>query len=377
MKVALIQNQVGIDGRSRVIGEIVVALNELGITPDVFTLSTATRVRGWREVLMEGRPMRFGLPRTWRVPVIRGYVYQTVAHNWLLRNVLSRYDLVVNGNDFVGFVPTSVRRIHYFHFPIRAAFAVMSRYGRRVARLATSPARLVAERFDGEILGSDVVFANSCFTRERVRELWPSARCEVLYPPVDAPAAMRARERDIDVVTLGNIAPEKHQLEQVKLAESMPGRRFALVGAVNSPVYRRRLERVIRSRRLTNVTLVLDASSRVVSEHLWRARVLLHMKESEHFGIAVAQAIAHGCVPIVHDSGGQVEIVTDPALRFQSSADIPRILDDVLSGRLPEPDRARQMCARLAEFAPERFRERIKAAVLSDAPQHRAGRARA
>src|SRR5688572_11671968 len=109
MKVAIVQNQIGIDGRSRVIGEIVVALNELGVTPDVYTLSTTGRRRAWVEVLMEGRALRCRFPRRARLPVLRGYAYQTVAHNWLLRNALRRYDLIVNSNDFVGFLPHGVR----------------------------------------------------------------------------------------------------------------------------------------------------------------------------------------------------------------------------------------------------------------------------
>lgn len=363
MKVAIVQNQVGIDGRSRVIGEIVVALNELGVTPDVYTLSTAESRRSWLDVLMAGRPLRCRFPGQSRLPLRRGYAYQTVAHNWLLRNALRDYDLVVNSNDFVGFLPPGVRRLHYFHFPLRASFGVMSRYGQRVPRMATSPARWIAERFDGEIRPADIVLANSRFTADHVGQLWPHATVDVLHPPVDLPPTLPTGERDVDVVTLGNIAPDKHQLEQVELAAAMPEHRFAILGAVQSPAYERRVGHAIRSKRLTNVALVLNATARQVSDHLARARVFLHVKESEHFGISVAQAIAHGCVPVVHDSGGQVEIVSDPALRFHSRDEISGILRDVLGGRIPDPNSIREMRERVRQLAPECFRSRIKAAL--------------
>jgi glycosyltransferase involved in cell wall biosynthesis len=87
------------------------------------------------------------------------------------------------------------------------------------------------------------------------------------------------------------------------------------------------------------------------------------MKEFEHFGISVAQAIAHGCIPIVHDSGGQVELVTDAALRFRYHGDVPRILRDAFSGRIPEPGYLFELRARIRELAPELFRSRIKDAL--------------
>jgi glycosyltransferase involved in cell wall biosynthesis len=312
---------------------------------------------------MEGRAMRCAVPGRARLPLLRGYAYQTVVHNWLLRHALKGYDLIVNSNDFVGFLPPTVRRLHYFHFPLRASFSVMSRYDHRALRLATSPARWVANRFDGDILAGDVVFANSRFTRDRVRQLWPNANVDVLYPPVDVPPAIAPGERDIDVVTLGNIAPDKHQLEQLDLAAAMPEYRFAIIGAVQSATYARRLRSAIRSKGLTNVALVLDATARQVSDYLARGRVFVHMKESEHFGISVAQAVAHGCVPIVHDSGGQVEIVTEPALRFRAREEIPGIVRDVFAGRVPEPGYVQEIRARVRELAPGYFRSRIQAAL--------------
>jgi glycosyltransferase involved in cell wall biosynthesis len=360
VKVAIVQNQVGIDGRSRVIGEIVVALNELGVTPDVYTLSTVRRRRSWLRVLMQGRQLRCEFAAQTRLPILRGYAYQTVLHNWLLRNALRGYDLIVNSNDFVGFLPRGVRRLHYFHFPLRASFAVMPRYRQRAVRAMASLARWMAARFDGDVQPGDVVLANSRFTRERVRHLWPDASVDVLYPPVDVPATIPDGQRDIDVVTLGNIAPDKHQLEQVEIAAMMPERRFAILGAVQSRSYARQVERAIRTKRLTNVVLVLDETARRVSDYLGRARVFLHMKESEHFGISVGQAIAHGCIPIVHDSGGQVELVTDPSLRFRSRADLLQILPDALGGRIPDPGYVHELRARVRDLAPECFRSRIK-----------------
>ena len=46
----------------------------------------------------------------------------------------------------------------------------------------------------------------------------------------------------------------------------------------------------------------------------------------EPFGITTVQGIAAGCIPIVHNSGGQKEIVQDVDLRFESEHEIPGII---------------------------------------------------
>ena len=47
----------------------------------------------------------------------------------------------------------------------------------------------------------------------------------------------------------------------------------------------------------------------------------IHCAENEHFGITIVEAMAAGCVPIVHDSGGPREIVTnDVGFRWRSLA---------------------------------------------------------
>jgi glycosyltransferase involved in cell wall biosynthesis len=47
--------------------------------------------------------------------------------------------------------------------------------------------------------------------------------------------------------------------------------------------------------------------------------------EGEHFGISIVEAMAFGCVPIVHNSGGMREFV--PAkYRYQTAVDAAEII---------------------------------------------------
>jgi len=53
-----------------------------------------------------------------------------------------------------------------------------------------------------------------------------------------------------------------------------------------------------------DVYLVANAPRRVINEAMDRARVFLHATINEHWGIAVAEAMARGLPVVVHKSGG-------------------------------------------------------------------------
>jgi glycosyltransferase involved in cell wall biosynthesis len=53
-----------------------------------------------------------------------------------------------------------------------------------------------------------------------------------------------------------------------------------------------------------DVYLVANAPRRLINEAMDRARVFLHATINEHWGIAVAEAMARGLPVVVHKSGG-------------------------------------------------------------------------
>ena len=55
--------------------------------------------------------------------------------------------------------------------------------------------------------------------------------------------------------------------------------------------------------------LMTDVPKTQLRQILLDSKVYLHCAINEHFGISIIDAMASGCVPIVHDSGGPKEIV--------------------------------------------------------------------
>ena len=91
---------------------------------------------------------------------------------------------------------------------------------------------------------------------------------------------------------------------------------ISLVSRMTNPILTN-VQKVIDSLWLTNVHLVPDASEEERDKLLSSSTFFLHSLRSEPFGITTVQGIAAGCIPIVHNSGGQIEIVEDELLRYE------------------------------------------------------------
>ena len=90
------------------------------------------------------------------------------------------------------------------------------------------------------------------------------------------------------------------------------------MGGLKSRKYFKDCTDFIKRFQLRNVKLILNANRDDVSGVLKRAKVFLHTKRREHFGISTVEATEYGCLPVVHDSGGARETVPIDELRFQS-----------------------------------------------------------
>jgi glycosyltransferase involved in cell wall biosynthesis len=107
------------------------------------------------------------------------------------------------------------------------------------------------------------------------------------------------------------------------------------------------------------LTVHIDATEEVKEEVLGSSRFYLHAKQFEHFGIALVEALALGCIPFVHNSGGQVEIVTPEILRYTSGDELPEKVAQLCSSASARQEIYRNLSAKLASLQPNGFVECI------------------
>jgi glycosyltransferase involved in cell wall biosynthesis len=156
------------------------------------------------------------------------------------------------------------------------------------------------------------------------------------------------------IISLGRFARLKMQLEQIKLAEQLPGVDFHLIGFVTDQAYFERCRDYVRERRLTNVHLHPNLDQEQVIGLLNFTKYFLHTLVDEPFGITAVEAITAGCIPIVHNSGGQKETVPIAALRYASLDEVPRIINNL---ELKDAQEVNDLISFLQSHARENFNE--------------------
>ena len=209
----------------------------------------------------------------------------------------------------------------------------------------------------------DQLLAVSNFTGEFVREKW-GRESTTLYPPcpVELYSDTHLPREDL-VVTVGRISPEKRMELFLDIARALPRVKFVIVGSLS--LDRKAYYEALRASAPDNLSIVVSPL-RMAKETLGRAKVYVHCAQNEHFGITIVEAMAAGCVPVVHDSGGPREIVSpDTGLRWNS---LNEAIEQISA--LIEDDRSRRRFSTTAvsnakRFGPEEFESGLRKLILS------------
>ncbi|PSP77006.1 hypothetical protein BRC81_11745 [Halobacteriales archaeon QS_1_68_20] len=355
MRAAVLQDTLGIGGRSKVVAKVIELLAERADGIDVHTLASEADARKFRDHYgLDADGIDTVIHPGGRVP---GTLYRQPLLNFLAREHLREYQFVFNSNNCLRFLHRGPEYVHYVHFPASGIPEVDPRYDEPFYRLASIPSKILTAVTGTNAEGQ--VFANSGFTSGYVTELYGIDDVEVLYPPSLERVTFDGFSGE-GVVSLGSFHPNKRQLFQLRVAEAMPETEFRIVGSTSDEGYFQQCRAYVEDNDLKNVELFPDASNDRVEQLLDRSRVFLHSMENERFGIATVEGLDHGCVPVVHDSGGQREIVPDPAFRFRTRRECVRAIERASAGG--EPDVA-DVPAHLETFSDERFQRRIRAAI--------------
>jgi glycosyltransferase involved in cell wall biosynthesis len=230
--------------------------------------------------------------------------------------------------------------IEYIHFPYEAWFSrkltqfnlmedpyIVERYGRFPMNIyfrvfvKLLPFTLRENPFEV----ADLVFANSMWTANLVRRIHDESPI-VLNPPIPPSTGIVEKVkpfdlRDCAVVMVGRFSEEKRYhwvLQEVfprlkKICDDAKLYIFGATGTRTARAYYARLFELAKSMGFkasatpsidADVYLVENAPRSVINNVMDRARAFLHATINEHWGIAVAEAMARGLPIVVHKSGG-------------------------------------------------------------------------
>ena len=168
---------------------------------------------------------------------------------------------------------------------------------------------------------NDIVMVNSTWTHGHISKLWRCPSIYVVFPPCDTSSfeelPLKRNASKFSIVSVGQFRPEKdHKLQLTTLCRflnqlsSKEKERVELV-LIGSCRNEEDSARVVELRRLAknldiekHVRFAMNISFKNLKEELSQATVALHTMWNEHFGIALVECMAAGCVMVGHRSGG-------------------------------------------------------------------------
>lgn len=237
--------------------------------------------------------------------------YQTIFRSYIFK---SKCDVWIDSYSNCVFPWTNVSYIHfpfinhYFHrpeFPYLKTPNIKTVVGWPHAFFEKNA------NYNGKL-----ILANSHFTADEIRR-FSGKKAEVLYPPAPSiifnnnPEHLTKNQRKNLVVTISRFDPGKG-LEKIPYIASLtePSIQFAIIGRVHYRDTLLSLQKLTEKLGLKDrVKFFPDASRMEMKQILENAKIYLHTMVDEHFGISIVEAMATGCTPIVHDSGGAKEFV--------------------------------------------------------------------
>ena len=181
-----------------------------------------------------------------------------------------------------------------------------------------------------------VIVPNTESTRRAVSDaIGRPVRGPVVYPPVDvgrfaALGAVEGKARERRTATVARFSPEKNLDAAVRIMRKV-GRRYDIVGNAVGAFQLGYLERVRRAAS-GQMHLHANVGQGILEGIVGGAKVYLQTSE-ETFGIAVVEAIAAGCVPVVPDNSAHPETVPFDELRYGTEEEAARIVREALDGQ--------------------------------------------
>ncbi|MEM1510166.1 MAG: glycosyltransferase [Thermofilaceae archaeon] len=207
--------------------------------------------------------------------------------------------------------------------------------------------RVLLSRFfvaNPKSIGNVVVLANSTVTRLFIRNLW-GVNPLILYPPVIYPSTFMepsrlfAQKKNL-IISVGVFEPTKRfgvLLDAFARSRVCEKARLVIVGSIVNPAYSRYLrEKSIKLGIKDRVKFLVNVDDSVKWDMLMRSKVIVHTKIFEPFGIAVAEGMYAGCIPIVFKgslSGPWIDSVERGkyGFGFRDTDELAEVLSNVLT----------------------------------------------
>jgi len=306
---------------------MVKVLNEKGIIPDIITVKS--KVKGKEAEQFYGENIDYNL-REILFDIKLPADFHILYFNLFVKYYLKKYSLIINSSNSSFLLPNDINLLSYIHYPrkdrlVSDKLSIHFPDGENKNWFKFSHsyhnAAKMLYRLNTNLGNNEKIIANSDFTKRAVIRNYPEINGEIniIYPPVwkgDINTARKTKNYKM-ICSLGRFAEDKRQIEQLYIADKLPGYQFHIMGfAKEDDPYFIQCKKFKEKKNLRNVFLHPTVDFNEMNRIFDQSGFFIHSIRNEPFGIVTVEAIARGCVPVVHNSGGQKEIVNIEKLRY-------------------------------------------------------------
>jgi len=222
----------------------------------------------------------------------------------------------------------------------------------------------------GKIFHESSILANSKYSK---RQIYGCLKREalVIYPPVDVESRVGEGRRKRIVLTVSRITSEKDigVIPRIASLVRCEGCCFVLMGdRAEDTKEALGLVSLLSSKLGVYIEVVLDPSASEIRAVMGSSSVYLSTQPSEAFGMAVMEAMASGCVPVVPREGGPWYDILEErqgycGFSYVDELEASRHIDAVMSDEGLRLEMAERAALRAKSFCVERFKGSFKALV--------------
>ena len=362
-------------GGERVGATLIEALNDVGISPDVYSIAPIPKSYFSS---FYGKKPHYRLIPAFPLGIKVFGIYQRILSSSLSFR-MTGYDVVVNTTGVytpMSFSSLLKRYILYIYNPI-----VMMKDKKYVPKpLSISkyekslfwkayylPYRTLLSHSVRNVKAE--LLAVSHFTHWRLKK-YAGMRSKVVYPPVDIKTFSRVFDRsDRDgIISVGRFTPEKEHLKQLEIAKHLPDVTFRLCGSAKTPYYwhwYQHLKSKAEQMGLRNVEFYPNVPFKNLVSLIGSSKIFIHTMRYEDFGLTTCEAIAGGCVPCVIDSGGQRESVPFRNLRFRSVGEAVSVIQRInTANNVDLLELRKKLFEHIKQFDEGNFKEQMLKVIL-------------
>lgn len=300
-------------------------------------------------------------------------------HAWLMRvakRMRAGYDLAISADNEADLGLPALQYIHYpflAHVYPRMCESPDLPLHAKLKAIAEGKLRpwMLLGNFSFERVKSTRTLVNSDWTGRWVKRVYGISSVTVSPPTSGVIPHAAWDKREDGFVMIGRFCEGKRidwvigVLQRVR--DRFPHIRLHLFGGVDlastGAEYFRRLTELV-TQHASWIRLHVDLPRDEMFQIVSRQRYGIHALLEEHFGMAVAEMVAAGCIPFVHDSGGPPDIVgNDPRLRYSTEADAFEKIVRVLESPREQGDIRAALEGRRRAYTPEAFASSIRREV--------------